>query len=216
MRDNASVNERSGETVSQGGARAKVVVIGGGPGGYEAALVAAQLGADVTVVDADGLGGAAVLTDVVPSKTLIATAEVMTLVDESVELGVRFPGRVRVRCRRAGPDRRRRRRPRRRQPPGEGAGQSTVGGHPSPAGRSRACGWSTGRGRLDGAASRDRPNCPTGHGHAFEADTVLIATGAHPRELPDALPDGERILTWKQLYDLDAPARSGWSSSGPA
>jgi len=33
-----------------------------------------------------------VLTDVVPSKTLIATAEVMTLVDESVELGVRFPG----------------------------------------------------------------------------------------------------------------------------
>src|SRR3712207_6083594 len=68
-----------------GPARPRVAVIGGGPGGYEAALVAAQLGADVTVVDADGLGGAAVLTDVVPSKTLIATAEVMTLVDESVE-----------------------------------------------------------------------------------------------------------------------------------
>jgi NAD(P)H dehydrogenase (quinone) len=32
---------------------------------------------------------------------------------------------------------------------------------------------------------------------------VLIATGARPRELPDALPDGERILTWKQVYDLD-------------
>src|SRR3954453_2769469 len=71
----------------------RVVVLGGGPGGYEAALVAAQLGAEVTVVERDGLGGAAVLTDVVPSKTLIATAEVMTLVDESVELGVRFPGR---------------------------------------------------------------------------------------------------------------------------
>src|SRR3954452_5543230 len=70
----------------------RVVVLGGGPGGYEAALVAAQLGADVTVVERDGPGGAAVLTDVVPSKTLIATAEVMTLVDESVELGVRFPG----------------------------------------------------------------------------------------------------------------------------
>src|SRR3954449_11719004 len=70
----------------------RVVVLGGGPGGYEAALVAAQLGADVTVVERDGTGGAAVLTDVVPSKTLIATAEVMTLVDESVELGVRFPG----------------------------------------------------------------------------------------------------------------------------
>ena len=45
----------------------RVVVIGGGPGGYEAALVAAQLGADVTVVDTDGLGGSAVLTDCVPS-----------------------------------------------------------------------------------------------------------------------------------------------------
>ena len=56
----------------------RVVIIGGGPGGYEAALVAAQLGAEVTVVDTDGLGGSAVLTDCVPSKTLIATAELMT------------------------------------------------------------------------------------------------------------------------------------------
>jgi dihydrolipoamide dehydrogenase len=70
----------------------RVVVVGGGPGGYEAALVAAQLGARVTVVERAGLGGSAVLTDVVPSKTLIATAEVMTLVDGAYELGVRFPG----------------------------------------------------------------------------------------------------------------------------
>ncbi len=55
-----------------------VVIIGGGPGGYESAHVAAQLGAEVTVVDSDGLGGSAVLTDCVPSKTLIATAELMT------------------------------------------------------------------------------------------------------------------------------------------
>jgi dihydrolipoamide dehydrogenase len=53
-----------------------VAIIGGGPGGYEAALVASQLGGEVTLIDRDGLGGAAVLTDCVPSKTLIATAEV--------------------------------------------------------------------------------------------------------------------------------------------
>jgi len=53
----------------------KVVILGGGPGGYEAALVAAHLGATVTLVDRDGLGGAAVLTDCVPSKALIATAD---------------------------------------------------------------------------------------------------------------------------------------------
>jgi len=70
----------------------RVVVVGGGPGGYEAALVAAQLGAEVTVVDTDGLGGSAVLTDCVPSKTLIATAELMAEMDDAKELGIRFTG----------------------------------------------------------------------------------------------------------------------------
>ena len=68
----------------------RVVIVGGGPGGYEAALVASQLGGQVTLIDTDGLGGSAVLTDCVPSKTLIATAEVMTEVRESAELGLRF------------------------------------------------------------------------------------------------------------------------------
>ena len=64
MRDNARVT--------------RVTIVGGGPGGYEAALVAVQLGAEVTLVERTGLGGSAVLTDCVPSKTLIATAELMT------------------------------------------------------------------------------------------------------------------------------------------
>ena len=38
----------------------RIVIVGGGPGGYEAAHVAAQLGAEVTVVDTDGVGGSAV------------------------------------------------------------------------------------------------------------------------------------------------------------
>ena len=65
----------------------RVVIIGGGPGGYEAALVAAQLGGEVTVVDCDGLGGSAVVTDCVPSKTLIATSELMTELSGAPELG---------------------------------------------------------------------------------------------------------------------------------
>jgi NAD(P)H dehydrogenase (quinone) len=67
------------------------VILGGGPGGYEAALVAAQLGAQVTVVDSDGLGGACVLTDCVPSKTLVATSETMGLLHASAGLGIRIP-----------------------------------------------------------------------------------------------------------------------------
>ena len=69
----------------------RIAIIGGGPGGYEAALVALQLGAQVTLVDRDGAGGSAVLTDCVPSKTLIATAEVMSVLDEGAELGVHVP-----------------------------------------------------------------------------------------------------------------------------
>ena len=38
----------------------------------------------------------------------------------------------------------------------------------------------------------------------LDADVVLISTGARPRVLPTAPPDGERILTWEQVYDLDA------------
>ena len=56
-------------------ASSELPILGGGPGGYEAALAGAQLGAEVTLVERDGVGGSAVLTDVVPSKTLIATAE---------------------------------------------------------------------------------------------------------------------------------------------
>src|ERR1019366_8519219 len=77
-------------TVSQ--PRARIAILGGGPGGSEAALVAAQLGAQVTVVDSDGLGGACVLTDCVPSKTLIATSGTTSVLDGCVDLGIRLGG----------------------------------------------------------------------------------------------------------------------------
>ena len=75
---------------------ARIVIVGGGPGGYESALAAAQLGAEVVLVDSDGLGGSAVLTDCVPSKALIAVADVMDEVFDSRDLGVRFAGDVEV------------------------------------------------------------------------------------------------------------------------
>jgi dihydrolipoamide dehydrogenase len=60
-----------------------------------------------------------------------------------------------------------------------------------------------GLGRLDGP-SRVVAELPGGGSETVEADAVLVATGAHPRVLPDAAPDGERILSWEQVYSLDA------------
>ena len=70
--------------------RPRVAILGGGPGGYEAALVASQLGAEVTVVDEDGLGGACVLTDCVPSKTLIESSSTMTSLGRAASLGLQL------------------------------------------------------------------------------------------------------------------------------
>ena len=70
--------------------RPRIAILGGGPGGYEAALVAAQLGAEVTVVDADGLGGSCVLTDCVPSKTLIESSTTMASLGRSAALGLQL------------------------------------------------------------------------------------------------------------------------------
>ena len=73
-----------------------VTIIGGGPGGYEAALVASRLGAEVTLIERDGVGGSTVLTDCVPSKTLIATSDLLTEVGTAAELGVEVPKAVRA------------------------------------------------------------------------------------------------------------------------
>ena len=70
----------------------RVVIIGGGPAGYEAALVAAQLAAEVTVVEREGAGGACVLHDCVPSKTFIASSDVVTAYRDTDRFGIRGAG----------------------------------------------------------------------------------------------------------------------------
>ncbi|WP_438502652.1 NAD(P)H-quinone dehydrogenase [Arthrobacter livingstonensis] len=171
-----------------------LAILGGGPGGYEAAMVAAAMGSQVTIVERLGLGGAAVLTDVVPSKTLIATAESMNRSIDSTELGVSFNaddgdlktalradlkqinGRVKVLAMEQSTDIRRGL---------EALGVRIVIG--------------TGR-MLDGRTIEvDRGETK----EIIKADAVLISVGAHPRELATARPDGERILNWTQIYDLD-------------
>ena len=68
----------------------RIVIVGGGPAGYEAALVAATSHPDttqVTVIEAEGIGGAAVLDDCVPSKTFIASTWLRTELRRAPRLG---------------------------------------------------------------------------------------------------------------------------------
>jgi NAD(P)H dehydrogenase (quinone) len=199
--------------------RAKIVILGGGPGGYEAALVAAQLGAEVTVVERDGLGGACVLSDCVPSKTLIATSGLMAALDGSAALGIRLDGSAPGRAGQASPGT---------------AGTGTAGTGTAGTGTAGTGTAGTGRAAVDaprlyarvraladaqsadvagrlaaegievlaGTGRLTGPRTVTVGDREISADIVLIAAGARPRVMPGAVPDGDRVLTCRQLYDL--------------
>lgn len=176
----------------------RIVVLGGGPGGYEAALAGAQLGADVTLVERSGVGGAAVLTDVVPSKALIASAEAALAIKDADELGVQFfvrdehdnPRRPSVAVNLGKLNQRILRLAQnqsddmRRQL--KDSGVRIIEGD----------------GRLDAGAIAVSAGPGGTDFDRVDYDSLVIAVGASPRELPSAQPDGERIFTWKQLYDL--------------
>jgi dihydrolipoamide dehydrogenase len=166
---------------------ARVAIVGGGPGGYEAALVAARLGAEVTLIERDGPGGSAVLTDCVPSKTLIATSDLLTEGRSAAELGVVVPTDARVDLAEVN-----------KRVLGLAAAQSD-----DIAERLQASGVEivAGVGRLDRTGG---VVVTSDEGERYvSADGILVATGAHPRVVDSAQPDGERIFTWEQIYGLD-------------
>ncbi|MEU6073054.1 NAD(P)H-quinone dehydrogenase [Micromonospora sp. NPDC047074] len=173
----------------------RIVIIGGGPAGYEAALVAAQLDADVTVVEAEGAGGACVLSDCVPSKTFIASSEVVTGYRDTEEFGVHSDGLEAVTVDAAAVHERVKRLAL--------AQSADIHAKLVKAGVT----FVQGSARLgeDTLGHTHRVLVTPGDGggeQSIDASTVLVATGATPRQLPTALPDGERILTWRQVYDL--------------
>ena len=78
------------------GGRKSVIVIGGGPGGYVAAIRAAQLGADVTVVEKQYLGGTCLNVGCIPTKCLLHSAELVEQIKtQGRDIGVEVDG-VRV------------------------------------------------------------------------------------------------------------------------
>ncbi|MEY3933425.1 MAG: hypothetical protein RLZZ606_24 [Actinomycetota bacterium] len=171
-----------------------IVIIGGGPGGYEAAVAGIQLGAEVTLIERNGVGGSAVLTDVVPSKALIATADAANAIREAGELGIRFKadgvsvaakvdldlGAINSRLLAIAKEQ------------SEEMTQTLV---------DMGVRLIHGAGKLDGN-HHVVVTTPDGKQERLEAKTIIVSVGAHPRTIESAKPDGERILTWLDLYNL--------------
>ncbi len=161
----------------------RFVIIGGGPAGNTAATTAARLGAEVTMIERDIVGGAAHLLDCIPSKAMIATAGAMGDVDASAGMGLSVSDaaldleglRQRIKAI-------------------EGRLEHNI----VDLLRSQAVRMIHGTARLEGA---HEIVVETADGvREIEADAVLLSTGSRPR-IPDwAGPDGDRVLTTRDAY----------------
>lgn len=161
----------------------RFVIIGGGPAGNSAATTAARLGAQVTMIERDLVGGAAHLWDCIPSKAMIATADTMGMVGRSEGMGLAGTSaqldleglRARIK-----------------------AIETRLESNIVDLLRSQGVELIEGSGRLVGP---HEVVVDTASGTTeVEADAILVSTGSRPR-IPDwADVDGERILTTRDAY----------------
>jgi NAD(P)H dehydrogenase (quinone) len=159
------------------------VIIGGGPAGNTAATTAARLGATVTMIERDIVGGAAHLLDCIPSKAMIATAGAIRDVDASAGMGLSVsdarldPEGLRNRIKSI---------------------EARLEHNIVDLLRSQDVRMLHGTARLKG------PNqvvVETAEGvREIEADAILLATGSRPRVPEWAEPDGDRVLTTRDAY----------------
>lgn len=174
-----------------------VVVIGGGPGGYVAAIKAAQLGLMTAVVERDEVGGVCLNWGCIPSKSLLRNAEVVNLVRNANDYGISvknpsYDMGVAI-------DRSRR------------VVDSMVKGVRFLLKKNKVA-LLRGTARLTGANTISLDPV----GDEIKAKSIIVATGARARDLPTLTTDGEHVITSREALDLrDVPKSIAVVGAGP-
>ncbi len=170
-----------------------IAILGAGPGGYVAAIRAAQLGARVTVIENQALGGVCLNWGCIPSKALLSVIELGDKLKKGDELGVILPGPARY-------DLARMVARKNKVVAGLVKGIATL-----------FKAWNIEQ--IEGAGSlRDQGTIDVrgkdGTESQVSADAIIIATGSSWPNIPQFPIDGRHILTSKDLLDLDViPSR---------
>lgn len=159
-----------------------IIVIGSGPGGYVAAIRAAQLGKKVAVVERAEAGGVCLNWGCIPTKALLKSAQVYNYCKSAEHYGLNFAGEVRPNL------------------------EKIVA-------RSRGVAETMNKGVLfllkknnveliNGFAKLKGNGRIDVDGTEYEADHIILATGARPREMPFMPIDGEHVISSKQALVL--------------
>ncbi|HSF65922.1 MAG TPA: dihydrolipoyl dehydrogenase [Nitrospiraceae bacterium] len=170
-----------------------IAVLGAGPGGYVAAIRAAQLGARVTVIESHALGGVCLNWGCIPSKALLSVVELGDKVKKAGDMGLLVQGPVRYDLVRMV------------------ARKNTVVATLVKGIATLFKAWNIEH--VQGTGSlRDRRTITVttadGTARVVQADAIVIATGSSWPNLPQFPIDGEQLLTSRHLLDLDRiPAR---------
>src|SRR4051812_49230309 len=169
-----------------------LVVVGAGPGGYVAAIRAAQLGLKTACVERERAGGICLNWGCIPTKALLKSAEAMRLVQHAADYGITVSGpisfdwsKVIARSRAAGDKLAR----------GVESLFNKYGVTHLPGTASF-----TGRGRLEIAGASGK--------RTVEATRIIVATGARARMLPGIEADGDRIITYREAMVLPEVPKS--------
>lgn len=159
-----------------------IIIVGSGPGGYVAAIRAAQLGRRVALVERAEPGGVCLNWGCIPTKALLKSAQVYGYCREAAQYGIDLEGAARPDLEKIVARSR-------------GVAETMSRGVQFLL-KKNGIDLIAGFGRLTGPRSLDVD------GTAYEADHIILATGARPREMPFMPVDGERILTSRQALTL--------------